>query len=219
MCRRAVVCALLCILVADHCAATDSAIIGVATESFKGYVGTAVLSPGSTIYRGDRLSTEADGRVWLRSKGTQIYLNGRSAITVQGAAGAPAVHLLDGAISFSTTAATGMEVVALGSELRPASDAPANADVYIAGPKSLHVFIRRGALRFSYGGDSEILPEGSRVTVLLDPPDAQEPRGAGSSKPWPKGHRPFVILLWAGGAAAVATWIAIHEQQESPDHP
>lgn len=217
MYRRIVVCALLFTLLADTCRAADSAMIGVATESFKGYVGTAPLSPGSTIFRGDRLSTEADGRVWLRSKGTQVYLNGRTAVTVKGTAGAPSIDLQNGALSFSSATGAGMQVLALGSDLRPASDAPANADVCIAGPRSLRIFVRKGALRFSYGGESEVIPEGSRVAVLLDPSDPQEPKGAGSTGS--RKHRRFLIALGLGGAAAVAAWIVTHKQQESPDHP
>lgn len=219
MYRRVLACLLLCALSSRGSYGSGANVLGVVAQSFKGHVGSAAVSAGATIYVGDRLSTEADGRVWLRSDTTQIVLNGHTAATLQGKAGALSVNLLDGTLSFSTSHDGVREVAALGADIRPASEAPTNADITIAGPNSLHIFARRGALKFSYGGESEIIAEGLRVRVALDPPDPQDPKGAGSTPPSPQKHRRFLILLLAGSGAAAAVWAITHRPQESPDKP
>jgi len=222
MYRPALACLLLCALLSHVSLGSAAGFLGVVTESFKGHVGSAPVSAGATIYPGDRLSTEPDGRVWLRSNATQLALSGHSTATLQGQPGALSVNLLDGTLSFSTLHDGAIEVAALGADIRPAADAPANAEITIAGPNSLRIFARRGALKFSYGGESEIIAEGLRVRIVLDPSDPQKPSGVGSGPTPPelKKHRRFLIfLLVGGGAAAAAVWAVTRQQQESPDKP
>lgn len=219
MYRRILACFLLCALLSHDSCGSSPGILGVVTESFKGHVGSAAVSAGATIYVGDRLSTEADGRIWLRSDATQVVLNGRTTATLQGKAGALSINLLDGTLSFSTLPDDVMAVAALGADIRPASEAPTNAEITVTGPNSLRIFVRHGALKFSYGGESEIIAEGLRVRVALDPPDPQKPKGAGTTPPSSQKHRRFLIVLLAGAGAAAAVWVITHQQQESPDKP
>lgn len=219
MYRRILACLLLCALLSHDSYGSSAGILGVVTQSFKGHVGSAAVSAGATIYVGDRLSTEADGRVWLRSDATQVVLNGHTTATLQGKAGALSINLLDGTLSFSTLHNGLIQVAAMGADIRPASEAPANADITVAGPAALRIFARRGALKFSYGGESEVIAEGLRVRIVLDPPDPQGPKGVGTSRPVANSHRRFLVLALAGAGAAAAVWVITHQQQESPDKP
>src|SRR5690242_20767794 len=52
-------------------------------------------------------------------------------------------------------------------------------------------------------GESEIIAEGLRVRIVLDPSDPQKPSGVGSGPTPPelKKHRRFLIFLLVGGGA------------------
>ena len=218
---RMLVCFFLGVLLGDACLGEGSPVVGVVTMSVGGHAGSAVLSAGSTIFQGEYLSTEMTGRFQLQTWAARLYVDGGSAVTVQGAADALSIELRRGTVVVSCAKASAIKVTALNAEIRPAGDAPTVAQVSIAGSKALHIFVRRGELKFSYGAESEVIAEGSSITVVLDPLGEQGPKGAGAS--WPgigQGHhRRLLILLWVGGSAAAASWFAVHEALESPDRP
>ena len=219
MCRRTLACVLLCTLLGNACCGANRTVVGVVTQSVRGYVGAAPLSAGSTIYQGERLAADASGGIWLRSLSARLYVAARGAVTLQGTTEAVSVTLWYDSLAFSSVKANGVEVVALGSDIRPMDDGPTNAQVSVAGPHSLHILVRQGSLRFSYRGESETIAEGSHITVFLDPAGGQGPRGAGAGPPnlGPNRHHYFLFVVW-GGVAATA-WLTIHEAFESPDRP
>jgi len=60
----------------------QTAPLGVITQSSGGHLNAAATSTGTTIYNGDRLSTEANGVLGARSGSVQLLLSGDSAIFV-----------------------------------------------------------------------------------------------------------------------------------------
>ena len=202
--------------------------LGVVTQSAGGHLSTAPASAGATIYDGDHLSTDAGGALRLRSGASLIYLPGQSGITLHGAANGAVAELTGGTLVFSTAQAAAMEIRALEASLRAASNAPTVAQISVAGPKELFVNARRGALEFSYRGESGRIPEGASYRILLD---SQDPQGGPDAKPdsapspWAnqqtkkpgKRRRTFEFIII--GATALVTARAIHEAVESPDRP
>lgn len=222
MCRRIVAWLLVCALAAANgpARAAGSSPIAVVTQSIGAHIGSAALSPGATVYDGDHLSTEAGGGLHVRSAAARLFLPGQSAATLRSTPSGPVAELLTGTIVFSAAKAPAIEVLALGSRMRPVGDGPTVAQVSIAGPKMLHIVVRQGTLRFTYREESEAIPEGSSIRVLLDP--SEQP---GVYPPYPKQQTPkpgrlprgFLFLVWGG--VGVATWIVVHEALESPDRP
>lgn len=133
MCRRILVFFLICALLGDICSGANRTVVGVATQSVEGYVGSAPLSAGSTIYQGERLSAGASGGVWLRSLSARLFVAGRGAVTLQGTSDALSVTLWGGSLGFSSIKASGVEGVAVRGCQPPAaavSRVPVSTGIY-----------------------------------------------------------------------------------------
>src|SRR5215472_5030236 len=65
-------------------AATPLHPVGIVTEANDASLEHGSVSPGATRYDGDRLSTESDGALRLRSSAAMIYVSGSSAVTLRG---------------------------------------------------------------------------------------------------------------------------------------
>jgi len=192
--------------------------LGTVTQaSFARFNGGSV-SAGATIYDGDGLYTEAEGALQFHASSAQLYLPGSSAMTLHALPNGTQANLRMGTVVFSTARAAAMEILADEALIRPLADAPSVAQVTIFGPKELQITARRGALEFSYKGESEKLAEGSSYRILLDQPDFSPPKSP-QGPPVKAGHenRSFKIVV-----IVVIGWItewAVHEVFESPDRP
>src|SRR4029077_8524444 len=93
--------------------------------------------------------------------------------------------------------------------IQPAANAASVAHIRVVNPKELRIYAQRGALEFSYHGESELIPEGAAYRVLLDPSDKElaafsdsGEAGKNAGKP----HTKFLLLaiaIAAGGASHV----------------
>jgi hypothetical protein len=190
----------------------------------RAHVGTAEATVGATVFPGEVLSTEALGKLQVRAKGAQLYLQPHSMATLEaGDAGATQAKLVGGTVVFSAAAGAGLELQVGEARIRPQSGGPTVGQVTVVGPLELVVISRQGALEFAMGGEAEMIPAGAAYRVLLSPPEpAQGPEGVGSGKEKaPKKsarkRRAFMFILFGGAAAA--TGFAVDEALESPDHP
>jgi hypothetical protein len=192
--------------------------LGTVTQASGAHFNAAKVSAGATIYDGDGLSTEAEGALQFRGSAALFYLPGSSGVTLHGRPNGTQAQLQTGTVVFSTAKAAGMEILADEAVIRPVADAPTVAQVTIIGPKELQISARRGALEFSYAGETEKIAEGASYRVLLDQPDAtprpQSPRGPAKAGREGKKFKIIVIVLigWA------SEW-GLHEVFESPDRP
>ena len=89
------------------------------------------------------------------------------------------------------------------------------------GPKELHLYARRGALLFSYRGESKTIAEGESYEVMLDPTEDGSEKKQSAQK---SSRPPKAFLLVAGGGGAAAAAVILYERHkhkdvESPDHP
>lgn len=221
MYRRILAPVLSCFLTASAAPAAGSsaAVIGVVTQCNAAHVGSTAVSPGTTAYDGDRFSTESDGALLLRSAGASVRLLSYSEITLRGTAAALQVELSRGVLVFSTVKASGVQVSVLSAQIFPAGDGPTIAQVSILSPRLLELFARQGSLRFSYRNEPQILPEGSRIRVLLDPSSKERAAASESGKNNNIRRPPHAYILITVTAVALPTAIAIHEALESPDRP
>jgi hypothetical protein len=192
--------------------------LGVVTQASSAHFNAAKVSAGATIYDGDGLSTEADGALQFRAPAALLYLPGTSGVTLHRLPNGAQTQLQAGTVAFSTAKSAAMEILVQGAFVRPAADGPTVAQVTVLGPKELQISARRGALEFSYAGETERLAEGASYRILLDQPEAT---------PWPQPQRPpakagregkkykiivIGLILW------FTAW-ALCEAFESPDRP
>lgn len=186
-------------------------------------MGQAVASVGSTIYDGDRLSTDIGGALRINGAAITLQVAARSSVTLRRAPTPEAnvqAELGSGTITFSTGQAGNIAVLADDASIRPASHVSTMAQIWVITQKELLVYALRGSLNFSYHGDSKMILEGTKFRVLLDPSErevdaASEPdNGRGNPVKLPVKF----ILIPIIAAAAVTIPMVVHAL-ESPDKP
>jgi hypothetical protein len=200
---------------------------GTVTTAQAAHVGTAAAFVGSTVFGGDKLSTEADGALQIRAGAARFLLSRASAAQLGDRGGTPSATLYSGTALFSTANADAFVLRASNAEIWPQTDAPTVGQVSIVNAKELLVLCKRGALMVSVGGETQIIPAESAYRVMLAPETAsgpepgQGPRGAGAGgqgrPPIFTGRSNFVKV--AIGVTAVLTFFAVDEALESPDRP
>lgn len=200
--------------------------LGTVIAAERAHVGEASASVGTTIYAGDRLSTEMQGSVQVRAGSARLLLLSSSAVIVNDNEGAPSARLLLGTATFSTGNAHAFTLYASKAVVQPQANVPTVGQVIFLNDKELLVTARRGGLTVSVEGETQIIPEGASYRVLLDPePEAaqgsggegtdndrhktKEPRRAGRSR----------FLFVVVGVTALATGFAVYKACESPDRP
>ena len=209
------------------------AALGIITEADGAYLSDRRVSAGTTLYDGDRLSTEPDGVLRLRSGAAILYLPGDSQITLRSDPSEEKtlqVDLSAGTLVFSAAQVAAAEIRANRASIRPAAGAPTVGQITAVAPKLLYVYARRNSLIFSYRDESETITEGEAYRVVLDPAEDDAATKTDSEHPKRKPSRRrkgFLFFLIgagaaaaaAGGAAAMPTAKPIVEHSESPFHP
>jgi len=201
--------------------------LGTVIAAERAHVGEATAEIGTTVFGGDRLSTEMQGSVQVRAGAARLLLLSSSSAVINDTQGAPSAKLLRGTATFSTGNASAFTLFAASAAVRAATNAPTIGQVSYVNEKELIVRATRGGLVVTVDGESQPIAEGTAYRVLLDPPAdaAQGPAGAGSGNgPWGKGGGPLKagrsrFLYVAIGVTAIATYFAVSEALESPNRP
>ena len=193
--------------------------LGVVTQASAAHFNDSKISAGTTVFDGDRLSTESEGLLQFRGADASLYLPGLSGVTLHGLPNGTQAQLRTGTLVFSTSKAAAVEVLADEAFIRPAADGPTVAQITVVGPKELQITARRGALEFSYRNDSQRIAEGTSCRILLDSQESAAPLPPQGEpvKPAGRENRKFkiVVIILIGWATE---W-AVHEALESPDRP
>lgn len=196
-----------------------SSVLGVVLAAKRVHLNTTAVTVGATVYDGDRFSTETGGMLRLRSGTAGLELAEESIVSVRNRANGTQgmeVELSKGTLAFSTGQAASLNVIAREASIRPAADTRTVAQITVIGPKELRIRARRGALQFSYCGETETLAEGKSYRVILDPPN-----NGPKEEPLPQAKLPkgFRIVIIGEAAAVVALGIYELREPESPDRP
>jgi hypothetical protein len=192
------------------------------THAERAHVGEAAATAGSTIYEGDRLSTDEGGILRVTIPALTLQLNAQTTLVVLGPArpeGDIEARLASGTLVFSAAQTGNIVVTANDALIRRAANVPTTAQIRVVNRRELRIYAQRGALEFSYHGESEGIAEGKAYRVLLDPSEKEavalesEPR----DKTPARVHYRFLFSV-IGIAAGVAIPVLKHEL-ESPDKP
>jgi len=197
--------------------------LGMVTHAERAHIGGAEASTGSTIFGGERLSTEAGGILRISIPALTLQLGGHSSVVLGYAAGPEGNMLAElayGTLVFSAAPTAAIVVAANEAVVRPAPNAATVAQVWIVNGKELRIYAQRGALEFSYHGESQTMPEGN-YRVVLDPSEREvAAAGLGQTTKPPGKHSPTFIFVAITVAVAVGIAIPlIMHASESPDRP
>lgn len=192
-------------------------------------IGDSSAEVGTTVFSGDRLSTEREGSVQIRAGAARLLLQSGTAAVLSDSEGAPSAKLVAGTATFSTGNSRAFTLLASRAAIRAQSDGPTIGQVTYLSEKELLVVSKRGPLTITIDGQSEVIADGGAYRVLLDPPAtmAQGPEGAGAHKedkrrgmagpPLHAGRNYFLVT--AVGVTAIITGLAVSEALESPNRP
>ncbi len=207
-------------------APTPPSQLGIVVFADRAKVGVASASVGSTVFGGDKLSTEASGSVQIRAGAARFLLASSSGAVLSSDDASPAATLISGTATFSTANSKAFTLRYANASVRANTDEPTIGQVTVVGPRELIVKSTRGSLMFSVAGESKMIPEGSAYRVILDPTPAEAaaaapPAGGGappsSGPPVSAGTSKFV--WYAIAVVTAATVIAVIKAYESPDRP
>jgi hypothetical protein len=182
-------------------AGTTSAVGQMQTKGTAEINGTPA-SPESTIFAGDRISTEKDTTVYLAlSGGEQVLLPGESKALLRRADSQVTIRLERGALAVVGNASTSVVVEANGARIR-ASQAGSIFEVAIH-DRRLEVFARKGAALVEAADRTVAVPEGKRLDATMSPSAQQGVAPASGS------FETFMLLTGvAAGIAGLAMGIA-----------
>lgn len=202
--------------------------LGTVVTAEHARVGDSPAEVGTTLFSGDRLSTDREGSVQVRAGAARLLLQGKSMATLNDSEGSPSARLILGTATFSTGNSRAFALFASRAVIRAQSDAPTIGQVTYLNEKELLVASKRGPLTVTVDGETEVIADGAAYHVVLDPQPtmAQGPEGAGAHKdrgrgmngpPLKAGRNHFLIA--AVGVTAVITGLAVSEALESPNRP
>ncbi len=155
--------------------------LGTVITAERAHVGDASASVGTTVYGGERLSTEQQGSVQIRAGAARLLLLSANSATVN--EGAPSAKLLSGTATFSTGNAHASTLYAATAAIRAQTDAPTIGQATHLNAKELLVTSKRGALSVTVDGETQTIEDGKAYHVYLDPDiAAQTPAGAGGGQ-------------------------------------
>jgi hypothetical protein len=144
--------------------------LGILTEAYDAHLNEAAAYPGLSVFEGEDVSTEAEGRLGVRVGRATVWLAGSSGATLHGIDSGAHVDLTAGTVSFSSPENGIVEIHAEEAFLRPEKNQLPQAEVAIFAPSVLQIRARRGDLAFRYREESQVLPEGATYRIYLDSP-------------------------------------------------
>ena len=197
--------------------------LGTIVEAERAHVGAAVASAGSTVFDGDRLSTEDGGFLRIAGPALAMQLDAHSLVFLRNPPNAEhllTVELSSGTVVLAAAATGNLAIRANDALIRPAASQATVAHIRVVTRRELRIYAQRGTLEFSYHGQSRTMAEGGSYRILLDPSESEV---ASDSEADPNNKksgigRPTFLLVAIGIAAAIAIPVLLHNL-ESPDRP
>src|SRR5215475_8499746 len=118
-----------CLFIVSTALGASAPPVGTITSALGAHVGAASATVGTTVFQGDRLSTERSGTLQLRAGAARLMLSAASIATVADSNGTPTATLQQGTAVFSTANANAFVLHASTAAIRPETDAPTVAQV------------------------------------------------------------------------------------------
>jgi hypothetical protein len=208
-------------------ASAGSKPMGILTQATAAHLNAAEAFAGLSIFEGETLSTDTDGRLGVRLGRNQVVLGGDTNLTIQPIDNGEHIDLAAGSLYFSAVQDSLVEVHVEEAMLRPEGTGATQAEITILSPRVIQVSPKHGALAFSYRQEFQLLPEGETYRIHLDAPgEPQGPQGAGADTEKAGKSRSTKVAYFIVGAVAagltlwgIRDWIESSSGSESPAKP
>jgi ferric-dicitrate binding protein FerR (iron transport regulator) len=208
-------CVFFCVYNVRLCAGGKA--LGILTLAYGAHLNASDAFAGLSIFDGERISTDPNGKIGVRIGGSMITLMEQSAATLQRSGDGAHVDLDAGSMYVWSAESNPLEVHVEGALLRPHGGHQVQAQVLTFAPKIVQITTRQGSVDFSYGKEFRVLPEGQTYRIYLesedDPRSAPEP-GADTRKPGMSTGAKVAYFILAGAGTGLAAW-GIHDLIQS----
>ncbi len=177
--------------------------LGVVLWAQRAHVGSAAVNPGTTVFPGDRLWTDADGTLRLRAGLSQIYLLPSSAANLGSDPEKLTCAVTRGTVEFFSSDSEQIAVLAAGIAVRPRKSGPAHGRIMLVSADELRVTSYKGVLEVVTESGVFPVPEGSTYRIQLRD-SGSGPEGAGA-----EAARRAQFVEWVAGGTIAAAIIAV----------
>lgn len=181
--------------------------VGVVVAAQRAVIGQTLAVDGSSLYDGDRISTDANGAMRLRFGASQMVLGGNAIVTLHKTDAGVSATLLRGNVRFVSAPGTLLELRTLNTvAIRSKSGQPVTGQLSLVGPSTFEVGSIKGDLVVSVNGSDRVVTESNAYRVNLEDPGT--PDGSSNSPTLAAGKSlgvwiPIALII-AGTAAALA---------------
>jgi len=182
--------------------------LGVLTQAHLAHVDEALAFPGLSVFEGEQLTTDAQGRIGVRIGHAVLTLAGNTSAVLFHITGGIHVDVETGSVYFNGAPGEVAEMHVGDAFLRTATKEASQVRLIILAPNVLQVTAQKGGLNFSYRQEFRYLPEGLTYRIYLDAPAEPQMDAVDAAKAGIAGKVAYFIM---GGAAAGAAAWGIHE--------
>jgi hypothetical protein len=191
--------------------------LGILTLAYGAHLNASDAFAGSSVFEGERVSTDTNGKLSLRIGSSVITLAEQSAVMLQGSGDVAHVDLDAGSVYLWSAESNPLEVHVEGALLRAHGKGNVQSQIRIFAPKILEVTTRQGSVDFLYGKEFRVLPEGQTYRIYLesedDPRGAPEP-GEDTRKPGMSTGTKVAYFILGSAGVGLSAW-GIHDLIQS----
>lgn len=131
--------------------------IGVLTLATHAHLEGAVAFPGLSVFEGERLSTEAEGRLGIRAGHSVLTLGEQTEVWLNPLNGGLHVDMSQGSLHFASADHERVEIHVAEAIVSPTNTQASQGSVTLLGPKILQITAERGDLNSSFQGEFRTL--------------------------------------------------------------
>ena len=191
--------------------------LGILTMADHAHLDEGEAFVGLSVFEGERLSTDAEGRLGIRAGHSTLALGAKAEAVLFKVSDGVHVDMSAGSLYFATASDERMEIHIGGATLQPDGEHLTRALVTILAPNVIQVSARQGGLSFSYRQEFRNLPEGETYRIYLDAPgEPQDAAGAGAQGVGVS-HKVMYFIVGAG-VTGITAW-GIHAATASGNGP
>lgn len=224
---RSCIAAMLAALMAFPGFAANEKPLGLVLQAESAQISNAKVAIGTTVYPGDKVETDAGGKLRLRMGTSQLYLLASSSATLGQRSDSLFAEVSRGTVGFSSNGADQLELEVPQGVIRASNGQPAYGQVTIVSPQEIIVSAFHGSLVLDNDGELHTIPEGKsyRVTMDLEPaavpvPAAAAYRDNADNTPAKRRRRKLAFILLFGGIGAAVSygvWSVLSESSSAPN--
>jgi hypothetical protein len=175
--------------------------LGILTQAYQAHVDEALAFPALSIFEGEKLSADREGRIGARVGHSPLNPSGNTEATIFDITGIH-VDLTRGAVYFTGGLAEMAEIHVGEALIRTVGKPFAQVRVTLLLPSVLQGTALKGGVDFNYREEYPYLPQGQTYRIYLDAPDDPQVQAIAESQGRKLKLAYFIVGAGAAGGTA-----------------